>query len=226
MILRMMIVGLAFGVTMACAEQNPAFQTYVPPSYRSEKPAGLIVYVSPIKSGEVSDTWKSTLDHRNVIWVSVNESGNSMTSEQRISEATASLAFIDEKYILDDRRIYIAGMSGGARIASFVAALRPDLFNGGLFFCGVDPWSERDVDPWIESPPEDFDTMKENRYVFVSGTEDFKLAATARVYRNYKKAGIEDSKLIVVDGMGHELPDAETFDRAMDFLDRELEPKK
>ena len=86
MILRMMIVGLAFGVTMACAEQNPAFQTYVPPSYRSEKPAGLIVYVSPIKSGEVSDTWKSTLDRRNVIWVSVNESGNSMTSEQRISE--------------------------------------------------------------------------------------------------------------------------------------------
>jgi hypothetical protein len=62
--------------------------------------------------------------------------------------------------------------------------------------------------------------------VFVSGTEDFKLAATARVYRNYKKAGIEDSKLIVVDGMGHELPDAETFDRAMDFLDRELVPKK
>jgi pimeloyl-ACP methyl ester carboxylesterase len=175
MILRMMIVGLAFGVTMACAEQNPAFQTYVPPSYRSEKPAGLIVYVSPIKSGEVSDTWKSTLDRRNVIWVSVNESGNSMTSEQRISEATASLAFIDEKYILDDRGIYIAGMSGGAQIASVVAALRPDLFNGGLFFCGVDPWSERDVDPWIESPPEDFDTMKENRYVFVSGTEDFNL---------------------------------------------------
>jgi hypothetical protein len=68
--------------------------------------------------------------------------------------------------------------------------------------------------------------MKENRYVFVSGTEDFKLAATARVYRNYKKAGIEDSKLIVVDGMGHELPDAETLDRALDFLDRGLTVKK
>jgi predicted peptidase len=221
MILRMMIVALAFGVTLAYAK-TPVFQIYVPPSYSSEKPAGLIVYVSPIKSGEIPDTWKSILNRRNVIWVSANKSGNSMTSDQRISEATASFAFIVERYALDDQRIYIAGMSGGAQIANIVAALRPDLFNGGLFLCGANPWSERDVDPWVESPPEDFDAMKENRYVFVSGTEDFKLAATARVYRNYKKAGIEDSKLIVVDGMGHELPDAETFDRAMDFLDRGL----
>jgi predicted esterase len=226
MILRTIIIALAFGVVSGYAEGIPIFQTYVSPSQSSENPAGLIVYVSPIKSGEIPVGWKNTLDRRNLIWVSVNESGNSMASEQRISEAMASVAFIVGGYVLDDRRIYIAGMSGGAQIASIVAALSPDLFNGGLFFCGVDPWSERDVDPWIESPPEDFDTMKENRYVFVSGTEDFKLAATARVYRNYKKAEIEDSKLIVVDGMGHELPDAETFDRAMDFLDRELEPKK
>ncbi len=111
-------------------------------------------------------------------------------------------------------------MSGGAQIASIVAALRPDLFNGGLFFCGVNPWSERDVDPWVEKPPEKLEIMKQNRYVFVSGTEDFKLAATARVYRKYKKAGIEGSKLIVVDGMSHELPDLVTFGRAFDFLDQ------
>jgi predicted esterase len=226
MILRTIIIALAFGVVPAYAEGNPIFQTYVSPSYSSENPAGLIVYVSPIESGEIPVDWKNTLERRNLIWVSVNESGNSMASEQRISEATESLAFIVEKYVLDEQRIYIAGMSGGAQIASIVAALRPDLFNGGLFFCGGNPWSERDVDPWIESPPEDFDAMKENRYVFVSGTEDFKLAATARVYRNYKKAGIEDSKLIVVDGMGHELPDAETLDRALDFLDRGLTVRK
>ena len=80
-------------------------------------------------------------------------------------------------------------------------------------------WSERDPDPWLENPPEQFATLKENRYVFVSGTEDFKLAATARVYRNYKKAGVEGSKLIVIQDMGHELPEARDYDRALDFLD-------
>jgi len=220
MMLRMMTIALAFSVTSAYAEQSPEFQIYAAPSYSSEKPAGLIVYVSPIKSGEIPDAWKNILDRRNLIWVSVNESGNSTTSEQRISEALASRAFGVEEYVLDERRIYIAGMSGGAQVANIVAGLHPDLFDGGLFLCGANPWSEREVDPWVEDPPEDIDTMKKNRYLFVSGTEDFKLAATARVYRNYKKAGIEGSKLIVVDGMGHELPDAATFDRAMDFLDR------
>jgi len=101
-----------------------------------------------------------------------------------------------------------------------------DLFNGGLLFCGVNPWSERDADPWIENPPEKLEVMKKNRYVFISGTEDFKLAATARVYRKYKKTGIEDSKLIVIDGMGHELPDAETLDRALQFLDLNVAIRK
>jgi len=55
--------------------------------------------------------------------------------------------------------------------------------------------------------------------VFLSGTEDFKLAATARVYRLYKKAGIENSKLIVVEDMGHELPDAANFEKALGFVD-------
>ena len=88
-------------------------------------------------------------------------------------------------------------------------------------FCGVDPWSERDLDPWIESPPVGLEFIKQNSYVFVSGTEDFKLAAVARVYRKYRKAGVEASRLIVVDGMGHELPDTGTFDRALEFLDHD-----
>ena len=100
-----------------------------------------------------------------------------------------------------------------------VASLYPDQFRGGIFLCGVNPWSERDSDPWLENPPEDFDVLKKNRYVFLSGTEDFKLAAIARVYRLYKKAGVDNSKLIVIEDMGHELPDAKNFDRALEFLD-------
>ncbi len=221
MMLRMIAVVVVLGAASVCNAQTENFYTYVPPGYSSEKPAGLMVYVSPIKSGEIPEMWKSVLDRRNLIWVSASGSGNSMTPAQRISEATASLAFVAQEYELDELRIYIAGMSGGARIASIVAALHPDLFTGGLFFCGVNPWSESDADPWLEDPPQDLDTMRKNRYVFVSGTEDFKLAATARVYRVYKKAGIVDSKLIVIDGMGHELPAADTFDLALGFLDRD-----
>lgn len=219
MILRTVIITLTFGILPAYADQTADFQIYLPPSYQSGVPAGLIVYVSPVESGEVPDDWKRTLDRRNLIWIGVNGSGNTMPQEQRIAEAKASLAFIAGQYELDERRIYISGMSGGAQVASVVAARHPDLFKGGIFLCGVDPWSERDDDPWIEKPPPHLDLLKQNRFVFVSGTEDFKLAAVARVYRKYKKAGVDASRLIVVDGMGHELPDAEILGRALDFLD-------
>jgi predicted esterase len=221
MILRTMIIALAFGIMPAFADRATDFQVYLPHGHSSEVPAGLIVYVSPVESGEIPDDWKSVLDHRNLIWIGVNKSGNTMPREQRIAEAKASLAFAADQYELNVKRIYIAGMSGGAQVAAIVSARHPELFKGGLFFCGVDPWSERDLDPWFESPPVGLEFIKQNSYVFVSGTEDFKLAAVAGVYRKYRKAGVEASRLIVVDGMGHELPDTGTFDRALEFLDHD-----
>ena len=199
------------------------FRVYVPESYDPATPPGILVHVSPIDSGEIPHSWKEVLDRRNLIWVSVNKSGNSMSPERRLAEARISPTFIRQKYELDPQRIYISGMSGGGQIASMAAPLYPGLFQGGIFICGVNPWSEQHADPWVENPPEDFEVLKENRYVFISGTEDYKLAATARVYRLYKKARIESSKLIVVDDMGHELPDAAMFDKALGFLDADSE---
>ena len=195
------------------------FDVYVPNNYDPSTPAGLIVYVSPIASGGMPDPWQEVFDRRNLIWVSVNNSGNTMPAEQRLAEANLAAVFISRNYEIDPQRTYVSGMSGGGQIATIASSIDPDLFKGGIFLCGVNPWSERDPDPWAQDPPENLDTIRNNRYVFVSGTEDFKLAAIARAYRLFKKAGIERSKLIVIEDMGHELPDTEVFDRALGFLD-------
>ena len=195
------------------------FDVYVPENYDPSSPAGLLVYVSPIESGEIPVKWKEIFDRRNLIWVSVNRSGNTTPRVRRIAEARLSVTFVRQNYEIDPKRVYISGMSGGGQISSVVASLYPRLFKGGIFLCGVDPWSERDADPWSENPPENFDTIQENRYVFLSGTEDFKLAAIARAYRVYKRAGVESSKLIIIEDMGHELPDARNYERALAFLD-------
>jgi len=195
------------------------FSVYVPNNYDSAEPAGLLVYVSPIDTGAVPDAWKNILDQRNMIWVSINGSGNTKPPEQRIAEARIARSYILKNYEVEPERVYISGMSGGGQIATIAASRYPELFSGGVFLCGVNPWSERDVNPWQENLPDNIDAIRRNRYVFLSGTEDFKLAATARVYRLYKKAGIENSKLIVVEDMGHELPDTENFDKALGFVD-------
>ena len=200
-------------------DHNLEFEIYVPKSYNPSTPAGLLVYVSPIASGSIPNSWQEVFDRRNLIWVSINDSGNSMPAEQRIAETRLSLAFILKNYVIDSRRTYVSGMSGGSQIATMASSLYPDLFKGGIFLCGVNPWSERDPDPWVEDPPASLDVIRQNRYVFLSGTEDFKLAAVARAYRLFKKAGITGSKLIVIEDMEHDLPAAEDYDRALEYLD-------
>jgi hypothetical protein len=91
------------------------FDVYVPESYDLSAPAGLLVYVSPIDSGGIPDTWKEVFDRRNLIWVSVNNSGNTMPPERRIAKAKVSPAFILQNYEIDPQRTYISGMLGGGK---------------------------------------------------------------------------------------------------------------
>lgn len=121
------------------------FDVFVPKNYDPLSPAGLLVYVSPVDSGAIPDTWKEIFDRRNLIWVSVNNSGNSMPPGRRVAEAKVSRAFILQNYEIDPRRIYVSGMSGGGQISGIVASDYPKLFRGGIFLCGVNPWSERDA---------------------------------------------------------------------------------
>jgi predicted esterase len=200
-------------------EDELQFDVYVPDNYDPSVPAGLFVFVSPVASGRIPVPWQEVFDRRNLIWVSVNDSGNAMLAAQRLAEARLASAFVLKNHEIDPRRTYISGMSGGAQIATIAASLYPELFKGGMFLCGVNPWSERDADPWVEDPPESLELIRKNRYVFLSGTEDFKLAAVARTYRLFKKAGIDNVKLLVIEDMAHELPVTGDFDRALEFLD-------
>ena len=61
--------------------------------------------------------------------------------------------------------------------------------------------------------------MKANRYVFVTGEYDQALRPTRRVHGRYRKAGVENVKLMVIDGMGHENPPWREMDEALAFLD-------
>ena len=61
--------------------------------------------------------------------------------------------------------------------------------------------------------------MMGNHYVFVTGTGDFNLSDTKKVYNAYKRAGIPNIKLMVIPRMSHENPRASHYDEAIEFLD-------
>jgi predicted peptidase len=192
-------------------DEKIEFQLFVPQSYDASRPAGIFVFVSPSPIGKIPEGWKSVLDSSNLIWISVNKSGNKKEGLRRVIEAISSPAVLQSSYELDASRFYIAGFSGGGRITSVVSMYYPELFDGSVYMSGVNSWKDEEL-PGIEQ-------MKRNRFVFQSGTDDFNLRETRRIYREYKNAGFRHLKLMVLVNVGHAVPGATELTEIIEFLD-------
>jgi hypothetical protein len=201
--------------TVVSPDEEIAWQLYVPASYDPSKPAGLLVYVSPTPSGEIPRGWISVLDSHNVIWIGTDRAGNSELVARRILFAMLAPTVATQHYEIDAERIYITGLSGGGKTASMVATDQAQLFRGAIYNCGVDFW---------DTEPERIELIRQNHYVFVTGTYDQALEPTKKAYRGYRKAGVENSRLMVIRHMTHRNPDSYDFEEALKYLDSRLKP--
>lgn len=191
------------------------WQVFVPVSYDPEKPAGLLVYISPTDSGQIPDDWKHLMEQHNLIWIAADQSGNKKAVLDRITFALLATVLIDRTYRIDEKRRYVSGFSGGGRVASMVAVEYANLFKGAIYNCGVNFWGDNSAVP--------IDQLKKNRFVFITGAKDFNKTDTRRVYDQYEKAGVEQIKLMVIPFMGHRNPGSSDYGKAIAWLDGEME---
>jgi predicted peptidase len=118
---------------------------------------------------------------------------------------------VSRRYAIDAERVFISGLSGGGKTASMIATDYPQIFKGAIYNCGVELWD-------VETP-QFIDQMRRNRFVFITGTHDQALEPTKEVYRAYRAAGIENSKLMIVRNMSHRNPGRYDFEEALSYLD-------
>lgn len=147
-----------------------SFALYVP---APEPPQGygLVVFVAPWDAARLPDGWGSALDEKGLIFVSAAHSGNDQNALGR-REPLAILAEqnVVHRYRVDPQRIYIAGFSGGSRVALRLALAYPDLFRGAVLNASSDPIGTAA----IELPPKDlFLQFQEKAHlVYVTGDRD------------------------------------------------------
>ncbi len=193
------------------ADQPVEWVVYVPESYDARMPAGILVFISANNSGKIPGDWKKIMDKYNLIWIGANRSGNKIATSLRVIYAILAPAAIGQDYKINADRIYISGFSGGGRVSSMVAVDYAHLFNGAIFNSGVNFWGK--------DKPKRYDEIKNNYYVFITGTKDFNLRDTKKVYSAYEKAGIPNIKLLVIPFMSHEQPRPKKYEEAINFLD-------
>lgn len=173
--------------------------------------SGVLVFVKPIDSGEMPSGWGPVLDEKNLIWVAAEGFGNDRPRAQRILAAMAAANLIESLQAVDKRRVYIAGMSGGGRIASQIITRFPRRFDGALYIVGADFWTSAEV--------KYLPAITANRYVFLTGSRDFNHRDMRRVFEKYQAAGVTQALLMDLPGFAHEYPDAEQLGKAIGFLD-------
>jgi len=192
-------------------DKSIEWAVYVPKNYDPNIPAGILVFISANNSGKIPSEWKRLMDMYNLIWIGANKCGNKIATSLRVTYAILAPTAIGQNYKINVNRIYISGFSGGGRVSSMVAVDYAHLFKGAIFNSGVNFWGKE--------KPKRYDEIKKNYYVFITGTKDFNLRDTKKVYNAYKKAGIPNIKLMVIPFMSHEQPRPKKYEEAINFLD-------
>ena len=195
------------------------FDLYVPPGAPPAAGYGLVVFVAPWSAPTQPRRWRAALDRHGLIFVSPRDAGNDRSVlDRRLPLALLAYENARARFHLDDSRVYIAGFSGGARVAETTALAYPDVFHGALLNAGADPI---DGQNGIYKPPADlFRLFQRTRLVYVTGELDTdNLRQDDVSERSMRAACVLDIKTVFALHLGHEALDLLSWARALDALD-------
>lgn len=188
----------------------------------------LLVFIPPWSRAEIPRHWIPVLDRYNMILVTAANSGNDAnTMDRREPLALLAAHNVQTQYRVDPQRVFVAGFSGGSRIALRLALGYPDVFHGAVLNAGSDPIGTTEV----ALPPADLLSrfQESTRLVYVTGERD-----EAHLVDDMRSRGSLD-KWCVFDvitesepRLEHEVADFSAFKRSIDALlaRRVTEPKK
>jgi dienelactone hydrolase len=136
----------------------------------------LLVFVPPWNAAKLPVGWAPVLDRYGAIFVSAAHSGNDESVlGRRVPLALLAEQNVVKRYPVNPNRIFVAGFSGGSRVALRLALGYPDIFRGVVLNAG----SDRIGTAEIPLPPTDLfrQFQDSTRIVYVTGDRDIFSAA-------------------------------------------------
>jgi predicted esterase len=213
--------------------KSEKFRVIVPQQYSTNGDWGLLVWISPENEAHIPESLAAELNAHHLVLVSAYKSGNDRHPLDRFRLALDATCNMCRKYQIDRRRIYVAGFSGGSRIASMLGVAYGDIFTGTLCVCGVNfyravnsPDGEVYPATYVPDPGAWARARQTGRFVFLTGETDPNRRSTKFQAENgFKRDGFSNVLYLEVPGMGHSVPGASEIRRALDYLAGPTKPK-
>lgn len=204
------------------------FELLVPKDYRPEEPHGLFIWIPAGESPAIPKEWEAVLAKEKLIFIGARDSGNPRSIFDRFRLAVDANHNVRQAYAIDGRRVYVAGFSGGGRVASVVGVCWGEMFSGTLCFMGANFYTDVATEDGkiygLNYLPDDEVlalAKKYCRYALITGEKDFNRANTRAVAKAFEAEGFSRSRLFEAPGAGHQMPAAEWLEKALAWLDED-----
>ena len=179
---------------------------------------GLVVFVPPWNQAALPSDWMPVLEQFGLIFVSAARSGNDQTVlGRRYPLAILAEQNIAKHYRLDPQHIYVAGFSGGSRVALRLALAYPDLFRGAILNASSDPIGNEKA----PIPPKDlfFQFQETMHLVYVTGDRDVLPQINDRIsMRSMRDWCVFDVNSQLETDRAHDAMTERALTRALEFL--------
>jgi predicted esterase len=193
------------------------YELYVPPRKDRKKALPLVLFVSP---GAEPAGWKQLgklCQARGFLFASPRGAGNDCPSRKRVRIVLDVLDDVRRNYPTDPDRTYLAGFSGGGRIACAVAFALPELFGGAMPVCAAGELRE---EPWLRRR-----VIDRLSVALLTGATDFNRGEVERFRGPLLQEVGGRARVWVQPGLGHGIPNAKVLGEALTWLD-EGAPKR
>jgi hypothetical protein len=124
--------------------------------------------------------------------------------------------------------MYVSGTSGGGRVASNVAMLFPEVVTGGIYLAGINSYRDSQAGNLLmpsEMPgmtPQIANLAKQRRHVLFFGKNDNVATYVPLLAKVYLGDGFKNFNYVEIPDIGHDMPSAEWYEKAIITLDAPL----
>jgi hypothetical protein len=194
------------------------YELFVPPGYNAKKSYPLILLVTASKDPGEWGRFESLCKQQGIIYAAPYDAGNDCPSQKRVRIILDVLDDVRRTYHTDADRTYIAGISGGARIANAIAFALPEHFGGVL---SVVASGDLRQEPWLRQR-----VIDRLSVALVTGETDFNRGEVERLRGPYlKEVGVR-TRVWMVPKLGHAMPPGPVLAESLKWLDDGLKQRQ
>lgn len=190
------------------------YERYVPPQYDAGRSWPLVLFISPGNKGAGWSGFRQACEQQGILFAGPHAAGNNCPMRERMRIALDVLDDMRRRYHIDPDRTYLAGFSGGGRVAAGIAFSLPEYVGGVIPICaGADLREE----PWLRHRAIDRLSV-----AHVTGDGDFN-QPEVQLFRQLQLSGVGvRARVWNVPKLGHSVPRDATLGEALRWLEEGL----